>query len=352
MPTKARKTNSLQNFRQSLRLLTKNPIAIVTNPYASITSILVMFGALLADRFGSGYGILLLLVLPIFLFGIWSELRKTYLYEHEALPLPVVINIANPASSDDALRSLFQIIEKDSRYHNHRSNLEQYCAIQSSDLIFDYRADIYDSERLKDFLKITRHNLEKLKAKTPRNTVLYLAYIGPASVGILVGTLFGTDGLKIFQYSKSSDSYHEVISIENRKLKESVDKLYRFDIEFPSQKSHENVTVAVDVSSHKIKRNEVSIQTYGDLIYMASRNHGTIDLSEDWLAYSQEIFAVLNSAQNTYAKIRLVYSMPVSLAVALGCALQNYWPIMLTNYDSSAQRYRDVISLNSIQYFF
>ncbi len=352
MSTKARKTSVLQNFRQSLRLFTKNPIAIVTNPYASLTSALVMFGALLADRFGSGYGILFALALLIFLFGIWNELRKTNLYEHEALPLPIVINIANPARSDDALRSLFQIIEKDARYQNHRSNLEQYCAIQSSDLMFDYKANIYDAERLKDFLKITRHNLEKLKVKTPRNTVLCLAYIGPSSVGILVGTMLGTDGVKIFQYNKSSDSYHEVISIENRKLKESIDQFTRFDIEFPSQKSHENVTVAVDVSSHKIKRNEVSIQTYGDLIYMASRNYGTIDLAEDWLAYSQEIFAVLNLAQNTYAKIRLVYSMPVSLAVALGCALQNYWPIMLTNYDPEMTSYRDVIYINEIRYFF
>lgn len=74
MSTKARKTSVLQNFRQSLRLFTTNPIAIVTNPYASLTSALVMFGALLADRFGSGYGILFALALLIFLFGIWNEL--------------------------------------------------------------------------------------------------------------------------------------------------------------------------------------------------------------------------------------------------------------------------------------
>ena len=283
---------------------------------------------------------------------IFDELRKTDIYQHAAIPLPIVINIANPASSQSALESIFAIVEKNSRFRNHRHNLEQYLAIKFSDLIYDYPGDIHNIDMLKDFLKIVRHNLEQLKGKTPRNTTLYLAYIGPSSVGILIGTLFGTDSIKIFQYNKSSNSYYEAIHIQDRRIKEPVNQFEKFSIDHPTAQTNERVTVAIDVAAHRIKLNDPSIQTYGDIIYLESKSAGTVGANEDWIQYSQELFTVLNQAQQKYKEIRLVYAMPVALAVALGCALQNYWRIQLTNYDKENNTYKDLILMNEIQFYF
>lgn len=348
-----RRSLPLQQLRNGLSSLVHNPLGILSNPYTALTSLLAMFGALFADALGKGYVVVFGLAGLIFIYGILDELRKINIYQHDSIPLPVVINIANPARSENALSCLFNIIEKDHRYRNHRQHLAQYLTLKDTDLVFDYPGDIYSLEMLKDFLKITRHTLEELKGKTPKNTTFYLAYIGPASVGILVGTMLGTDSVKIFQYNKSSDSYYEAISIDDRRLKQPVSQFEKFAItRKPDVQSQPRLTVALDIAAHKIKLNDPNIQTYGDLIYMASQSNGTIQPSEDWIRYCQEIFTILNSAQQTYDEIRLIYSMPVALAVALGCALQNYWNIMLTNYESENGTYQNLMRMNELRYFF
>ena len=352
MPKVKQRKLGFHRLKSNLSGFLSRPISVLSNPYTAWTSVLAMFGALLADLFGRGYGWVLGLAVVIFLYGIWDELRKTDIYQHAAIPLPVVVNVANPASSQNALSALFHMIEGNPRFHSHRHHLAQYLTIEASDLIFNYPGDIHNLDMLKDFLKITRHNLEQLKGKTPKNTTLYLAYIGPASAGILVGTMLGTDSVKIFQYNKSSDSYFEAIHIQDRLLKEPVQQFEKFKVNWPNSQSHSRLTVAIDVASHKIKLNEPSIQTYGDIIYMASKSNGTIQITEDWIQYCREMFTVVNLAQQAYDEIRLVYSMPVALAVALGCALQNYWKIMLTNYDSKTSTYRDLMYMNDLRYFF
>ncbi|MGI0488924.1 SAVED domain-containing protein [Pantanalinema rosaneae CENA516] len=339
----------VRQVKTAIAELVHDPVAILSNPFTGTAGIIGAIGGLVADQLGAGYGVVLAVVLLFIGLGIWSEARKSSIYKHAAIPLPIVINVSNPANSDNALNALFNLIEQDRRFRNYRRNLAQYLQISPSDLIFNYRGDIYETERLKDFLKITRYDLEKLKTKTPRNTVINLAYIGPASVGILIGTVFSLDSARIFQYSKTSDSYYPVVEIRDRTLKEDVAAFEKFEVKFPP-KRQPNVTVAIDVSSHKISSGDSSIEAYGDLIYMKSQSIGTIELHEDWMQYSREIFKVLNLAQQSYEEIRLVYSMPVALAIILGIALQNYWNIMLTQYDSSNHTYRDLMKLNALQF--
>ena len=104
--------------------------------------------------------------MALFIIGIWLESQKYDLYKHQAIPLPIVINIDNPANSNKALQSLFNIIETENKYKDHQNNLDQYLNISETDLIFNYSCDIYDQEMLKTFLQILRYNLEKLKKKS------------------------------------------------------------------------------------------------------------------------------------------------------------------------------------------
>ncbi|MFM7579698.1 MAG: hypothetical protein ACKO5Q_22540, partial [Microcystaceae cyanobacterium] len=183
-------------------------MAIIRNPVTEVALIIGFFLALITDQFGQGYIYVFGIVLIVILIGVIKESQKFVVYQKNAIPLPIVINTSSPNSSKKALCLMFDIIEKEAVHANHQDNLQKILGIEKQDLIFDYSGDIFNNDQLQSFLKIVRYNLEKLKNKTPHNTVIYLAYIGPVSVGILVGTLFGTDGVRVFQYNKSSDSYY------------------------------------------------------------------------------------------------------------------------------------------------
>ncbi|MFB2875676.1 SAVED domain-containing protein [Floridanema aerugineum] len=66
--------------------------------------------------------------------------------------------------------------------------------------------------------------------------------------------------------------------------------------------------------------------------------------------YCREIFKVLHEAQQHYTEIKLVYSMPVSLAIAVGMTIQHFWNVKLTNYDPKTETYADLIKMNEIIY--
>lgn len=331
----------------------KQPLAIVRNPITEIALIIGFFLALITDQFGQGYIYVFVIVLIVVLIGIIKEAQKFIIYEKNAIPLPIVINISNPNSSENALSSIFTIIEKEAIHANHQENLQKILGIEKQDLIFNYSGNIFEKDQLQTFLKITRYNLEKIKNKTPRNTVIYLAYIGPASVAILVGTLFGTDGVKIFQYNRGEDNYYPVAEIGDRRLKEDIIELEKFErILLPINKTHSKICVVIDAASHQISLDDDDIKNYGDIIHLKSKTSGTIQPEEDWLQYCREIFKVLNIAQQqSYEEIKLVYSMPVGLGILIGMATQQYWPILLTQYDFQTQTYQNLFALNDFKYY-
>jgi len=305
----------LKSLKNVLGNLRQYPYNIIFNPLTNAALAIAAILALIADQFGQGYYLIFLITLALVIIGIWLESQKYDLYKHQAIPLPIVIKIANPADSNKALQSLFNIIETENKYKDHQNNLDQYLNISETDLIFNYSCDIYDQEMLRAFLQILRYNLEKLKKKTPQNTIIYLAYIGPISVAIMVG---------IKEYEK----FERVVT----------------------EKGQDRVTIAIDVSSHKINLNDQSIENYGDLIYLKSKGSGTIEKNEDWLQYSREIFKTINIAQQkNYQEIKLVYSMPITLGILVGMAVQQYWPILLTQYGNST--YRNLINLQEFKLY-
>jgi hypothetical protein len=328
-------------------------VPIILNPVTNIVFFVGTLLGLIANQLSNGYIFVVCAILIGVIVGIFYESRKFVIYQKYAIPLPIIINISNPSSSENALSSIFGIIDEEVNYANHQNNLQKIIGIEKQDLIFNYSGDIFDSVQLQTFLQIVRYNLEKLKAKTPRNTIVYLAYIGPISVGILVGTLFGTDGVRVFQYNKSSDSYYPVVEISDRRLKEDIIEFEKFERTLlPATKTQNKVCVVVDAASHKISLEDSAIKNYGDIIYLKSKTSGTIQADEDWLQYSREIFKVLNIAQQQgYEEIKLVYSMPIALGILVGMATQQYWRILLTQYDQQTQSYRDLFALNDFSYY-
>ncbi|SNZ10638.1 hypothetical protein SAMN06265182_1910 [Persephonella hydrogeniphila] len=322
-----------------------------SNPLFTFGGYMGAIGGLIADFSGIPYAYLGALGFAGSLasIGIWQEYKKHKLYEKPFLPIPVVINISNPADSKNALNQLSNVIEREG-FKDHLKNLEKYFAIDKDNLIFEYKGDIFDKEKLKDFLKILKHEIEKLERKIPQGDQFYIAYIGPVSVSILVGAIFAQDAVKIFQYDKSINGYKNVADIKDRIIKENIDTLEKFDFIEVIKENNEKAVLAIDISSHKINFNSSAIQSFGDIFYLKSKeSKGTISYNDNWIRYIQEIFFTINKLQTNYKEIKLVYSIPISIGLGLGMAIQNYWKILLTNYQQG--EYKDLIYTDEVQYF-
>jgi len=319
---------------------------LLSNTYAQAALAVGGIGGLISDEIGQGYWIAIVISILLIVYALYDEYRIKKIYSQPNIPIPIIFNISNPADSKSALSALFSILEKE--YPNHQKHLKKHFNITEDDLIFKYDSDIFEQERFIDFLKISKHNIKKLESKTPKNVQFHIVYIGPIANAILVGTLFSTESVALYQYTKSSDSYSIVISVSNRSFKEGVKhyetikKTVLGEIDSASE-----VTVAIDMASHRLALSQLD----GTVVHLESTIGATIDKPETFIRANQEIYSVINELQQSIPKIKLVYSMPVTLGILLGMSIQTYWDIEVTQY--SEGEYKSVIKhLNQIKYYF
>ncbi len=321
---------------------------IFANRFAVIATFFAVPIAFLADYASVpyAYGIAALFVILFFLLAYWDEGKKQKLYNEPNIPIPVVFNISNPADARSALGSLFETLEKD--FPGHEENLKKYFNITADDLIFKYDGDIFDEARFTDFLKITKHEIKKLEARTPKNVHFHIVYIGPIANAILIGTMLGTEGVTLYQYNKSSDSYTISLVVDSRAYKEHVAEFQIIrKTEIGDVADSPNVTVAIDLASHKVALDKLE----KPIIHLESTVGATIHKPEDFIRANQEIYSVINTLQQRAPHITLAYSMPTTIGILLGMSIQNYWDIALTQYSDG--EYKTVVShLNKIKYYF
>ena len=319
---------------------------LLSNTYVNIAALLAIPAAFLADIFGTSlaYGVMFIIVLGLLIIGFFDERKKQSLYTSKTINLPIIFNISNPANSQTALNSLFKILEEE--FKNHKENLKKYLNITQNDLIFEYNADIFDENRFIDFLKITKHDIKQLQQRASNNTHLHIIYIGPIANAIAIGTILGTDGVTIYQYNKSTDSYHICLEINNREYKEHIKEFKILDKKIIG-KIEDSVTIAIDLASHKIALNKLE----EPIIHLQSTLGATIKEPKDFIRANREIYSVINELQQTCSHIKLTYSMPTTIAVLLGMSIQNYWDIELTQFCDG--EYKTVIKrLHDIKYYF
>lgn len=320
----------------------------LSNIYVNIAAVLALPLAFFADAFSSHlfYGIVCLLLLGLLIYGYIDEKKSQKLYTTNTVHLPIVFNISNSTNSKSALNSLFKILEKD--FLNHKENLKKYLNLIEDDFIFEYRGDIYDEDRFIDFLKITKHDIKQIQKKALNNTHLHIVYIGPIANAIAIGTILGTDGVTIYQYNKSTDSYKISLEIKDREFKQHVKEFKILKKECIGDiKDKGVVSVAIDLSSHKVALSKLD----EPIIHLKSTLGATIKNVKEFIEANKEIYAVINELQQKVSHIKLIYSMPTSIALLLGMAIQTYWDIELTQFDNG--EYKAVIKhLNKIKYYF
>ena len=317
---------------------------ILSNTYMQVALVLAALGGLISDQIGSGYWIGIVASLPLIAYSLYDEYKQKKIYSNPNIPIPIVFNISNPANSKSVLNALFEILNKN--YPNHKENLKKFFTLIEDDLIFKYDGDIFDEKRFIDFLKITKHDIKKLEAQIPQNIHLHIVYIGPIANAIMIGTMLGTEAVTLYQYNKSSDSYTISIQINGREYKEHV-KEFKITKKEIIGEIKESVTVAIDLASHKVALGKLQ----NPIVHLESTIGTTIHKTEDFIRANQEIYAVINELQQTCSHIKLVYSMPTTVAIMIGMSVQNYWDIEVTQFSDG--EYKSVVQhLNEIKYYF
>ena len=346
-----------RSLQGSVSIILKHPREIILeNTTVSFASIVGGILSIIAPDDSTKMAIFGLSV-AIVAIGVVIETRRRFIYTQKSLPIPIVINISSSANELDALNSLFTLIQQKPAFSNYQKNLEKYLGISSNDLTFKFNGEITEKEKLKDFLKIVRHDLGKIKQKTPQNSQFDLVYVGPISIAFLVGSMLARENVKIMQPDKSPDVYACVLNKNQRDDSSNKQEIAQFEkfkvtecLRTPSSRS-EKATVIIE-TGFRIDIDDSSIQIYGDVILLKKIGSNQISFEEDWSQYCREIYYVINEKHKQYKEIKLVYTMPVSLAIGVGMEVQHFINIQLTQYDSEKRTYLDIIKINEVTYHY
>ncbi|MDQ7045599.1 MAG: SAVED domain-containing protein [Sulfurimonas sp.] len=291
------------------------------------------------------------IIIIILIYTVYDIKKMKKSFENNTIAIPIVINVASNESINYALIHLFKEVEKNSNIDNLQKNLKKYYNITNSDLTFHYNNDLYNQECLISFAQIIRYQISKIKESLPNNVHFHLAYYNKPSVGFVVGQLFLEEELTLYQQNQTKEGFKKIATINTRKYKTEVNDYSKFTIiEKISDINHDTVLLSIRASGHKISFNSASLSKYKNIIKMDANHSGEIFLDEDWIIYAQEIFTQLNKLQTQFKHIVIAHSMPESIAVIVGKAINNYWNIQITQYEKG--EYRPLIRLDKFSYYF
>lgn len=325
---------------------------LINHVYIATSLFLAVIIGFFADFMNEGvYYILgIVLVLTAFVFAYFDNAKREKLFKNETIAIPIVISVDSHKSTKHVFDNFIKEIEKKVKISNLEEGLKKYLNVVRDDLIFEYRGDLYDQERLISFMQIVRYGLNKIELNTQTKIEFHLAYYKRPAIGFLVGYIFENDGLVIYQNNPDGDVFDEVAKIDKRNYKTEVKEFTKFTLSETTQGKGEHVLVAIKAASHEIALNVVNVEKYDNVVELRANHSGTIELDEDWILYNREIFTLLNRLQTEYKKITIVHAMPEALAVLVGMSIGNYWKIQMTQFDDG--EYKELIMLDRVKCYF
>lgn len=333
---------------------------VLVNKYGIYATTTAGFGGLLADAFFGKYGFIISfsLAILILLYGFRKESGIRKLYKGETIPIPIVIRIDDNTPIKTLLSSIVAEIEQEQlKFQGLLKKLEKYFNISSSMLTFKYEGDIYDNERLVSFLQIVRYELNDIQDRLENKAEFHILYLRRPAIGIVLGGMFRTDGIVVYQNNDYQNKIDKVATICSRKYKEQLKK-YKHFIESKDFKNKENkkLLIVIQISSHTISINNQSFKAFQNILFIKSKGNGTISVDKEsvkkeiWVEHAQEIYNMINKVKADFDEITIAHSMPEAIAVILGMGLENYWNINVFQYDDGG--YKTVINLKKIKYYF
>lgn len=287
----------------------------------------------------------------LLLLALMDVMRQKKLYETEVLTIPVVVGFEPNVSTKYTLNRLFEILQREGELKDLKKNLKKYRNITEEELIFEYKGDLYNKDSLVSFLQIIRYQITKIKQENPNRVQFHLINYTRPSYGFWLGYVFANEDVVVYQQNPDKDSFERVAHLKERDYKNEVDSFEKFHVEkLKEDSSCDTVLLGIKASSHHISFNNEELSRYTNVVYMVANHKGTIKPDEDWVLYGREIFTQVMQLQNSYKHVVIAHNMPESLAIIVGMAMGNFWPVMITQYERG--EYKEIMKLNELKCYF
>ena len=279
------------------------------------------------------------------------KIKKQKKFQEEIVHIPIVVKVDDGPNLKYVMNNLIKQIEKEYGIENYRYDLQKYLEINLDDFIYEYNGSIYEFDRLMSFVRIIKYDINRLERRLDGRVKYHLAYYKKPSIGFILGTIFRTEGLVVYQNNDFENIFCKVADINSRRYKERVDEFKKYDVIYDiKDKNLKDILIVINSASHLVNTNTSSLNRYENKITITLKENGTIPYENDWVEYASEIYTIINKAQTNFSHITIAHAMPEALAVILGMGLENYWNIDITQYDDGDYKY--IFTMNKIKFYF
>jgi hypothetical protein len=292
------------------------------------------------------------IIVILFILAIVNEYRLNSKFNKEVIHIPVVIKIGSKVEASYVMNNLIEEIEKIENTSSYKRDILRFLKIDLDSFIYEFKGDIYDFDNLMDFSRYINHEIKKLQVQIGNKIEFHVAYYQKPAIGFLLGTIFKTENISVYQNNDYKNTFLKVFDINSRKYKENKlnNEFYTIDRSYMTDKSDE-ILVVLNSSSHNVNINSDKLKNYSNFVKLTLNSNGTIPYEIDWVEHSQEIYTLLNELQIKYKHIVLAHAMPESLSLVLGMAIENYWNLTITQYNPKTSDYDEMYTMNQIKYF-
>ncbi len=329
-------------------------IRFLENKYVSLTGILGLLLGSLSDALDNDIAkwIIFAIIIILFIFAIVNEYRLNSKFNKEVIHIPVVIKIGSKVEASYVMNNLIEEIEKIENTSSYKRDILRFLKIDLDSFIYKFKGDIYDFDNLMDFSRYINHEIKKLQVQIGNKIEFHVAYYQKPAIGFLLGTIFKTENISVYQNNDYKNTFFKVFDINSRKYKENKpnNEFYTIDRSYMTDESNE-ILVVLNSSSHNVNVNSDKLKQYSNFVKLTLNSNGTIPYEIDWVEHSQEIYTLLNELQIKYKHIVLAHAMPESLSLVLGMAIENYWNLTITQYNPKTSDYDEIYTMNQIKYF-
>lgn len=324
------------------------------NKYVSLAGIIGLLLGFLSDALDNDIAkwIIFAIIVILFIFAMVNEYRLNSKFNKEVIHIPVVIKIGSKVEASYVMNNLIEEIEKIENTSSYKRDILRFLKIDLDSFIYEFKGDIYDFDNLMDFSRYINHEIKKLQVQIGNKIEFHVAYYQKPSIGFLLGTIFKTENISVYQNNDYKNTFFKVFDINSRKYKENKpnNEFYTIDRSYMTDESNE-ILVVLNSSSHNVNVNSDKLKQYSNFVKLTLNSNGTIPYEIDWVEHSQEIYTLLNELQIKYKHIVLAHAMPESLSLVLGMAIENYWNLTITQYNPKTSDYDEMYTMNQIKYF-
>jgi len=327
-----------------------------SNKIVQFAGILGLFLGYIADAISNkevylafAFVIIILLVIALF-----SEIKTYDIYHTKTIHIPVVIRVDDNTDTHYVLETLLSKIEQTYELPHYKENLLKYRGINLEEFIFEYNGDLFDFKRLLSFAQIINYKINQTEKALKTNVLFHVAYYRRPSVAFMLGVIFRTEGVMLYQNDDGGRTFQNVANVTSRAYKERTQELQKYTLheEFEDDECNEELLFIINSASHNVDPKVKSLKEYKNRVTMTLNPQkvgdkivtGTVPPKDEWTEYSHEIYTKLHDYRLHYKKIIIAHAMPEALAFLLGMAMENYWNIEITQYHNN-----DNITLYNMQ---